>query len=94
MNKILTIVFICLFISANFAQNNLIFNYNNTVAGLNISLVFFKEFLNKNEVGLGLRFNINKSYHVDNQNNVYYNRQHALEPIHFLGVHRSRLFYR
>jgi hypothetical protein len=87
MNKILTIVFICLFINVNIAQNNLIFNYNNTGAGRNISLVFSKEFLNKNEVGLGLRFNINKNYHVDNQNNVYYNRQHALETIHFFGIH-------
>ena len=70
MNKILTIVFICLFINANIAQNNLIFNYNNTGAGRNISLVFSKEFFNKNEVGLGFRFNINKNYHVDNQNNI------------------------
>ena len=87
MNKILTIVFICLFINANIAQNNLIFNYNNTGAGRNISLVFSKEFFNKNEVGLGFRFNINKNYHVDNQNNIYYNRQHAFETIHFLGIH-------
>lgn len=58
---------------------------NFTHAGRSISATYGKVF-NKSEVGIGLGLNINQYKMPDNQNNIFYKRLYATEPLHFLAL--------
>ncbi len=68
------------------AQLGLNLTFNSTHSGRNIVLATSRNFKNKNEFGLGLRYNINKLAHNDDQMNVYLKRLYATKPIHYFGI--------
>lgn len=72
------------------AQSDLFLNFNSTHSGRNLSLAWSKQVREKNEFGVGLRFNINKLAHPDDQNNVFKKRLYATKPYHYIG---AEMFY-
>ena len=68
------------------AQTNIFTGFNSTMAGRSVTLAMSKTINDKHEFGGGLRFNINKLAHVDDQSKTFYKRLYATEPIHYLGV--------
>ena len=90
------IIIICLFVFniPTGAQFEVQSSSNFTHSGRNIAFTVSKSF-NKNEIGVGLRYNIGTLAHPDDQNNVYKNRLYPTEPIHYFGLvgfyHRSVL---
>ena len=69
-----------------YAQPSLRITYNDTHAGRNISLLISRVFNESNEAGIGLRYNINKLTHNDDQNNAFWNRLYATKFYHHIGV--------
>lgn len=69
-----------------FSQNELAVTYNSTHSGRNIAFTYSKTFFEKHEFGGGLKYNINRFAHSDDQMNVFYKRLYATEPIHHLGA--------
>lgn len=72
-----------------FGQNDLSIGFNSTVAGRNIALGYSKTIKSKHELGIGLRININKKKHPDDQNCVFYKRLFATEFEQYLGLQAS-----
>lgn len=72
------------------AQSDLFLNFNSTHSGRNLSLTWSKHFHEKNEFGLGLRYNINMLAHPDDQDYVYRKRLYATKPYHHIG---AEIFY-
>jgi hypothetical protein len=82
-------LFFCLIIPHFFALNaqlNLSLSFNSIDSGRNIALAISKTFNSKNEFGGGVKFNISKLAHNDDQNNVYKKRLYPTEFIHHLGI--------
>jgi hypothetical protein len=73
------------------AQQETSLTFNSTHSGRNIALTYSNTFLDKHEIGGGLRYNINLLAHTDDQNNVFLKRLYATKPIHYVG---AELFYR
>ena len=69
-----------------FAQNDLILGYNSTTAGRNLVLGYSKTFNTNNVFGIGLRININKEKHPDDQFNMFLKRLYATELNQHFGV--------
>lgn len=67
------------------AQLDLYSSFNSTDAGRSIIIGVAKTYHSKNEIGVGLRCNINKLAHNDDQNNVFRKRLYATEFIHYFG---------
>ena len=81
---------IFLLVSFNsFGQIDLFAVYNSTHSGINYTFSLSKR-INNNEYGLGVRYNVNRMRHPDNENNVYLKRQYATKPIQHWG---AELFY-
>jgi hypothetical protein len=72
-----------------YCQSAIIGAFNTTSSGRNVNLVYSKQY-NKNEFGIGLRYNINKLAHPDDQFNVYVKRLYATKFPHYWGI---SLFY-
>jgi len=89
-NIIVILILTCTFLQSVIAQTDIFLNYNSTHSGRNASLSYSVKINDVNEFGLGVRVNINKLAHTDDQNNVYKNRLFATKPYHFLG---AELFY-
>jgi len=68
----------------SFSQKDLFLSFNSTSSGRNIAFTYSKTTLN-NEFGGGLRINVNRIAHQDDQNNVYKKRLYATELIHSFG---------
>ncbi len=68
------------------AQTQINTGFNSTMAGRNITIGLSKTINNKHEFGGGLRYNINKLAHNDDQNKVFYKRLYATKPLHYIGV--------
>ncbi|MFV0390765.1 MAG: hypothetical protein ACK5KP_02600 [Paludibacteraceae bacterium] len=60
--------------------------YNDTHSGRSIALTMSKTYNQKNEFGLGIRYNINKVAHDDDQMNVFWNRLYAANFLQHWGV--------
>ncbi|HNW68897.1 MAG TPA: hypothetical protein PKI01_00730 [Bacteroidales bacterium] len=75
------------------AQTQIFSGFNSTHSGRSITLVVSKTFANRHEFGGGLRFNINKLAHPDDQNNVYLKRLYATKPLHYFGIETFYHFY-
>ena len=82
----LLLVFGFLLVTGSYAQSDLFLNFNSTHSGRNLSFSYSKYFFEKNEFGFGLRYNINRIAHPDDQNNTYKKRLYATKPYHFLGA--------
>lgn len=86
--KSLIIIGFLLLLNVNYlnAQNEIWTGFNSTMAGRSLILNYTYQLNDKNSWGVGLRFNINKLAHNDDQNKSYYKRLYATEPIHYLGL--------
>lgn len=77
-----------------FSQSDIGFVFNSTHSGRNVALSYSKT-ISKNEFGLGLRYNINRITHSDDQNKSYMKRLYATKPYQYFGIdlfyHRSIL---
>lgn len=87
-NKI-SITFLAISISSvivgqNYSDLNLA--YNDTHSGRSLVLTISKTFHEKNEIGIGVRYNINKLAHDDDQMNTYWNRQYATSFLQHMGM--------
>lgn len=88
--KLRILLIIAIFISEySFGQIEFSGEFNSTYSGRNISFNTSQIKFN-NECGIGLRYNINRIAHVDDQNKSYYKRLYSTEFFHFWGLH---LFY-
>jgi len=67
------------------AQYDIISTFNSTHSGRSITLIFAKTYIEKNEFGLGLRYNINKLAHNDDQNNIFLKRQYSTSFVQHWG---------
>ena len=88
MKSIFVTCFVLLIAGQMFSQS-IDINYYSTDAGRNLTAAFSKKF-NKNEVGVGLGYNINRIIQPDDQNNIYHKRLFATKPYHHLNLN---LFY-
>lgn len=70
---------------ATLSAQNLSLNYYSTGAGTNLTLACAKAW-EKNELGVGLGYNINRLAHPDDKNQVYYKRLYATKPIHHINL--------
>jgi len=87
MKKILT--FLVLTINSFvFSQNSLRISYNSTMSGRNISTNYSIP-KGDNNFTLGMRFNINRLHHVDDQFKTFVKRLYATKPIHYFGINFS-----
>lgn len=84
------LLFTFLLVTNSYAQSDLFLKFNSTHSGRNLSLSYSKFILDKNEFGIGLRYNINSIAHPDDQNNTYKKRLYATKPFQYLG---AELFY-
>ncbi len=84
-NIIILLVFV-IKAQVTFSQTDLICAFNSTHSGRSIILIGAKTINEKNEIGFGVRYNINKIAHNDDQNNSYLKRQYATKFIQHWGV--------
>jgi len=64
-------------------------NYYSTGTGQSIT-ANYSLMINNNEFGVGIGYNINRLILPDDQENIYYKRQFATEPLHHLN---TNVFY-
>ena len=60
--------------------------FTSTHSGRSINILASGQLKNRHELGGGLRFNINKYAHNDDQNNIFKKRMWATQPIHYFGL--------
>jgi len=60
--------------------------FNSIISGRSINLLASGQVKNRHEFGGGLRININKYIHNDDQHNIYKKRMYATKPLHYFGV--------
>jgi len=60
--------------------------FNSTGTGRSVNLLASAQVKNRHEFGGGLRININKYAHNDDQLNLYFKRMFATKPLHYFGV--------
>lgn len=68
------------------AQKSLSTVFNSTHSGRSVILSGSKTFHQKHEIGMGLRFNINKIAHNDDQNNAFKKRLYATSFLQHWGI--------
>jgi len=68
------------------AQTVLFATFNSTHSGRNISGGISKTIKDKYEFGVGVRYNINKWAHPDDQGNLYLKRLYATKVYHHFGI--------
>lgn len=69
-----------------FSQKELRLNYNSMASGMNFSITYGIVNSQENEIGIGIRYNINSLKHPDDQFNSYYKRLFATKFLHFVGI--------
>ena len=74
------------FMQSSIAQIRVYPVFNSIGSGRSINLLASGQVKNRHEFGGGLRFNINKYAHNDDQHNVYKKRMYATKPLHYFGV--------
>ena len=60
--------------------------FNSVISGRSINLLASKQIKNRHEFGGGLRININKFAHNDDQDNIFKKRMYATKPLHYFGI--------
>lgn len=92
MKKFHLILFVFL-ANTTFAQTDIISAFNSTHSGRSIVLLGSKTINGKHEIGIGLRYNINKIAHNDDQNNVFLKRQYATNFLQHWGIESFYHYY-
>ncbi|MFH1160085.1 MAG: hypothetical protein V1733_03960 [bacterium] len=85
----ISILFLVLGILAS-GQTDIAVCFNSVGSGINFTIDYSKTIKSKNELGLGLRININRIKHPDDQMHVFLNRLYATEFLQYFGI---RMFY-
>lgn len=85
MKQLIPLAIILFFICEVKAQSSIALGFNSTGAGRGI-ICQYNHKKNKNEFGIGMRFNLNYPHNLDNQSKLHYKRLHALKPIQHLGI--------
>lgn len=80
------IMCLILFSTTIFAQKELNSSLNYTHAGRSLNVTYSKYLNEKQEVGGGIRYNINRFELPDDQSKAYYKRLYATKPSHYFGV--------
>jgi hypothetical protein len=88
--KILSKATVLLVVFAGFLQNSigqtrLYPTFNSVISGRSINILASGQF-SRHEFGGGLRININKNTHNDDQNNIFKKRMYATKPLHYFGI--------
>ena len=92
MKRILLIInIVFLFIVDGQTQIDIFTAFNSTFTGRSLSVSISKNH-NKHEFGGGIRFNINRLSHPDDQNNTFKKRLYATKPMHYFGL-KSFYYY-
>lgn len=86
MKRTILTTFIVLTVKIIIAQSGLIATFNSTHSGRSINLQWSRIYYQKNEFGVGIRYNINRIAHSDDQNNVFLKRQYATNFMHHWGI--------
>ena len=60
--------------------------FNSITSGRSINILASAQVKNRHEFGGGLRININKYIHNDDQHKIYFKRMFATKPLHYFGV--------
>jgi hypothetical protein len=60
--------------------------FNSVISGRSINLQLSGQIDNRHEIGGGVRININKNKHNDDQNNIFIKRMYATKPLHYFGI--------
>lgn len=84
-NLVFFIIVVCI-TSPVFGQDDLLFGFNSTTAGRNLTLGYSRTVNNNHTFGVGLRININSVKHPDDQGNVFYKRLFATEFSQYFGI--------
>jgi hypothetical protein len=61
-------------------------DFNSVISGRSINVLASGQLKNRHEFGGGLRININKYTHNDDQNNFFKKRMYATKPLHYFGI--------
>ena len=83
---LITLILVTLLTTQGYSQKYINTAFNTTHSGRNISISVSKKINSKHEIGGGLRININKIAHPDDQFNVFKKRLFATKPLHFFGI--------
>lgn len=86
---LLLFTLLCLFQTMK-SQDDLSARFNSTASGRNISICYSKLIKDKNEIGGGMRININSITQHDDQSNIYHKRLYASNFLQHFGL---QLFY-
>lgn len=70
-----------------FGQDYVSFGFNATESGRNFTIDYSKKLNAKNELGVGLRINVNSIRQPDDEGMIFYRRLYALEFYQFFGLH-------
>lgn len=79
------IVFVC-YTKSSIAQVRTIVDFNSVISGRSINVLASGQVKNRHEFGGGLRININKFAHNDDQDNIYKKRMYTTKPLHYFGI--------
>ena len=71
---------------SSMAQIRVFSVFNSIGSGRSINLLASRQIKNRHEFGGGLRININKHAHNDDQQNVFKKRMYATKPLHYFGI--------
>lgn len=84
-NTILIIIF-AFFLQSITSQTRIIADFNSVMSGRSINILASRQVKNRHEFGGGLRININKFAHNDDQDNIFKKRMYATKPLHYFGI--------
>ena len=86
MKNVILIFTFSLFLQSAMAQIRVVPVFNSTHSGRSINVLASGQIKNRHELGGGLRFNINKYAHNDDQRNIFKKRMWATKPLHYFGI--------
>ena len=86
LKKVVFVIVFTGFVQSSFAQIRVCPVFNSIGSGRSINLLASGQIKNRHELGGGLRININKYTHNDDQDNMLKKRMYATKPLHFFGI--------
>ena len=86
IKKIAVIIVFAGFMQSSIAQIRVYPVFNSVHSGRSINLLASGQVKNRHELGGGLRVNINKFAHNDDQYNILKKRMYATKPLHYFGI--------
>lgn len=86
-SNLIKFIFIVLFPTISFTQNEIVGNFNSCHSGRTIDILYNFNLKNRSSIGIGLLYNINLNYLKDDQANLFKKRLYARKPYEFFGIH-------